>query len=517
MLKEITIQDVQELSGTFVFDRPLVIITGNNRTGKSALLNSIILDLIGFIPKLGQQPGRISRMSSGRSMAISSKHDGYELSQVWADKYAKTPVDHKFSSAELATLTPFFELTGAARSRFLLAKSGLEQQPSEVWDKIKGKLIEQKWKNSQLVVLQDLAPKEKTEFKVWIDTVIDLGKDRLKSAKSEVRGAEQVVKSATLMGATQTIEETPVSKEEEILLAEAELKGANTTVEGLAATAATDAANLRNNVTNGRRLKAELEQLELDQKKAPKCSRCGNDVACAHCETNATVENHAITAKGLAKKAAAAEWSVLKAKSDSSTSSLEAGKLLLVPIQEKLDGLRTLQNAFTASIGRKQVVSSAQTDLDALRVKADVLKDFVDSAVEVIREILDSGMVKTLERANRLITPVLGVTVEYKDNSFGYQRSTSGWVPLEVFSGIENMVFTAGMALALASATDEKILLIDELGIIVAPYKGKFLKTIRELIEQGVIAQFIGVDPTWNFKESEFIQVIRMADQPAAK
>lgn len=517
MLKSIKLKDVQGLSGTFEFLTPMTIITGKNREGKSGLLNSIVLDIVGFSPnpKIGKMPGRIKLMASGRKMKISSVHDRYSLSQTWGEKYECTPADHQFSSVELVSLNDFFQMTQKEQSRFLIRRSGHVESPLDVWTKILLGMNDRKWKTQQVVELKDLAPAADSEFRVWIESLVDNGQERLKLAKAKVKGAEQVVKSATTQGSQASVAETPVSVQTEIDQLTTEMEDVNRHLQTVAAAAATTANNLRNCLTNGKRVKGEVERLEAQQVARPKCSRCGNDVGCAHCENAAATESKELTAKKAEKTKLGDEWRALEAQNKASTINLEEERKKLLPLTEKLDGLQTRQAAYQASLGRRQVVQSAETDLEALREKSALLKDFVDVAVEVIREVLEGGMGKTLEVCNKLVNPVLGVDVQYKDGGFGYVRAGEQWVPLETFSGIENLVFNLGMAMALASDTDEKILIVDEFGIMLPEPKQATLRTIAGLIKAGVIEQFIAVDPTWalwKFPPSKQLTVITVGE-----
>jgi len=164
--------------------------------------------------------------------------------------------------------------------------------------------------------------------------------------------------------------------------------------------------------------------------------------------------------------------------------------------QEALKRLNGAANQYEAALSaRERARTEAKTILESRRAKAEVE---AYAAVVKILETIQEKAVETaigglLERVNSIAGAVLDAPLTYRDGEFG--KIVNGtWIPLTVFSGTEQAVAFAAIASALAHNSPLKLVLLDEMGRLDRENKRKFIANMIELVNKGVVDQFIGID-----------------------
>lgn len=157
------------------------------------------------------------------------------------------------------------------------------------------------------------------------------------------------------------------------------------------------------------------------------------------------------------------------------------------------DDLATVQQNIKKAAAERQseiLRKRASDELAKAKINVMVLKSTCDLFAEYRAKLVDKVFGPVISLANRVFEPVLGKPLVYRDGLIGY----GDFVPSELFSGAEEAVTFAGIALALATQCPLKIMIFDELGRLSQANKGSLIKTVLNLIKAGVIDQFIGVD-----------------------
>jgi hypothetical protein len=95
--------------------------------------------------------------------------------------------------------------------------------------------------------------------------------------------------------------------------------------------------------------------------------------------------------------------------------------------------------------------------------------------------------------ARRFTDGILKGRLEFRDGEIGYVANGQ-WVTHDTFSGTEEALAYAGLAVALAQDSPFKLVLVDELGIIDPETRVAILERMGELVADGTINQFIGAD-----------------------
>lgn len=526
MLKSISIRNLKGLSGDFEIG-PFTVITGANRSGKSALLDAITLDMLGYVPSLGRQPASTKQLASGSVMRVSSTHDGYTLVQEWGKKNTITASreNHMFADTEMISLTEFFKLTSMARTRFLLKKSGSSISRQSVWAKIVEGMLGRAYSEEQILPVAYIGQKD-IPLCDWLDFAAESSRQLSQIISAKINGAEAVVSEHTINASAGSLADSVVNVQPEIDALnkeqsswQAKLSAVSVASAKARATAAATIQEGRASVARVATAKAQLDALRKDLSSTPTCGKCGGPVACPACAGKKSSSSIAIEAKELDIKTLQAQSDKLRDRfrsEDETAKSLEADRAAVeaegAPYRSRFDELSVQQAKWHAAMGKRDSASKAESTIDELREEKRMLFDFKEISSVVIEEILSASMTETIRVANLLISPVLGITAEFQDDSFGYTHGKQ-FVSFKTLSGSEKAVFCAGIGMALTSQSEEKILLLDELGIMRDDLKAVFVKVALSLIEAGTINQCIVVDPSWKFPANPKVTVIEISNK----
>lgn len=154
------------------------------------------------------------------------------------------------------------------------------------------------------------------------------------------------------------------------------------------------------------------------------------------------------------------------------------------------------QKQFLANQGKQQQAAQGVEKLQKEQARAEVMKMAGKATAEFQSEMIDGAIGGLMGVANQFCEGVVSWRLSYRDGEIGYATEAGSWVPNDCFSGAEEALCYAAMAVALANTAKCKIVMIDELGIIDPETKAKLLNRMMELEGSGVIDQFVGCDVT---------------------
>lgn len=177
----------------------------------------------------------------------------------------------------------------------------------------------------------------------------------------------------------------------------------------------------------------------------------------------------------------------------------------------ELDALVVQQRSFDRIKLERSIQAKARLEL--VKAKADLtVKAAVLKRLEQIQtEMVEAAFGSILATANRLCAPMLNSPLEYRDGEIGRQEG-SAWVRHKTFSGTEKAIAYAAISIALASDSECRLVMVDEMGRLDPENKTKLVELADSLIAEGLIDQFIGVDATNGLdKWPEFVNVVRVA------
>ena len=163
--------------------------------------------------------------------------------------------------------------------------------------------------------------------------------------------------------------------------------------------------------------------------------------------------------------------------------------------KQKVDALELAQKRYVAATQAEAQKAQAQAELEKQKGRAAVFKQ----AVEVVRakqqKLVDGAIESLMATARKFTDGIMPGQLAYKDGELGYW-SGSTWIGHDTFSGTEEALAYAAFSVALASESEVRLVMLDELGVADKETKLRILDRMVELVEAGVVEQFIGADVT---------------------
>jgi hypothetical protein len=98
-----------------------------------------------------------------------------------------------------------------------------------------------------------------------------------------------------------------------------------------------------------------------------------------------------------------------------------------------------------------------------------------------------------LKVVNRFTSTVIEKEVVYHEGECGYWRD-GAFVSSTTFSGVEELVMYVGLCVSLASQSQNKVVVIDEMTRAIGESKRRILLRLLELVADGTIDQAIVAD-----------------------
>lgn len=167
----------------------------------------------------------------------------------------------------------------------------------------------------------------------------------------------------------------------------------------------------------------------------------------------------------------------------------------IMDLERRLTGLSAAQGEWEA--GQRMLRESAKAESDVLRLRceADVCAGAAKLLKAALVNVQDAAASSILEVCNRITDGLLSGPLGFREGQFGMMpEGTEIWVPWVSFSGTEETVAFAAMAMALAKDAPVKLVVMDELGRLEKERKAALLRRMVEAVKAGWIDQFIGID-----------------------
>lgn len=182
------------------------------------------------------------------------------------------------------------------------------------------------------------------------------------------------------------------------------------------------------------------------------------------------------------------------------TANLEVWESELTSIQKHLADLKIAEtdfNQFAALKARKEAV---EAEAIAHQVTQKIYKLAREEVVAIQQELIGDTIGAVLEKAQALTDGILIAPLQWRNGEIGMFIDQS-WASYEVFSGTEEALSFAAFSVAMAQESPIKIVLIDEMDRIKPERRLAFLQKAHELVQKGVIDQFVGVGLESNIYE----------------
>jgi len=539
------------------FTKPIVVITGDNQAGKTSILDSLTLALLGHIPRLGKTNEKLSSVIGWSGVldiqAEVTDHDfggtvkrKFRLSGNEVDGYSKKADKESLCSAAFDARS-FLSSGPTARieiiQRALGSTLGNSVSTTELRKTIQAAITEA---NGQHILTLPVALKN-----AGINECLDFW-------KSEISGQTKMLNDqiARYAGSALTNMETSDSppqysaddhskvlanrneldarlsdiddkidaKDVEIQRSQAVLEAFEFTDEEEITKLTAKLEDLRHQSIDNAGKMVECESKDSGDRK---CPTCGQGV-------RHTVEQsdewHALDEKSVEIAGAIAELEdelsrvrppEIKVKHDAIIKAGEAAILELQSLREQTLTFLDSANAALADYEAQQAAlqawdtkqqldkqvqrsrEQAETNLEAIKAaKAALDKLYKESTEKVLGPVM--GV------ANQLLVNILPRPLTHRGFNLGYWTPEEKWVPIEGFCGAEEAAATIAFTAALASTDKMKIAILDEVGNLDERILKRFIVNLEQAIKHKTLDQVFLAGVRIDLEDSELVQVISL-------
>ena len=145
---------------------------------------------------------------------------------------------------------------------------------------------------------------------------------------------------------------------------------------------------------------------------------------------------------------------------------------------------------------RSESLSEARDDLEIKCSEAERSYDNVKEVIKLIRSvqasIIDTAINGVLDTANKIAQDILPLKLCWNEDTLGSFIGDQ-FVSIDTFSGAERAVAKMGLGVALASKSNIKIALLDEVSRLDDKNTALLLRNMIQAIDDGIINQFVTV------------------------
>ena len=170
----------------------------------------------------------------------------------------------------------------------------------------------------------------------------------------------------------------------------------------------------------------------------------------------------------------------------------DAFEVAILAQDQAIAAAEDMQSRREELLKREAAETMAEAGRKELEAQVAVAREWVKILTELQTKLIDGAFLKFVENVRKFTDGLLGFTLEYRDGEIGYIRDGT-WVGHDTFSGSEQALVYAGLGVALAQASDVKVVMIDEV-LLTGDNKKKIAKRMYELVVDGIIDQFIACD-----------------------
>lgn len=163
-------------------------------------------------------------------------------------------------------------------------------------------------------------------------------------------------------------------------------------------------------------------------------------------------------------------------------------------VQKLVNDLDRRQRLFVGEQAKAGQSAKAAKQLRLSKAKQEVFARAERALFKLHEDAVHKGVKSLIETACKFTDGIMPGKLEFLEGEIGYMKNGT-WVSHEVFSGTETALAYAGFAVALNQQCPIRLVVMDELWCAgdLAP---KVVERMAQLVEEGVIDQFVGAAPT---------------------
>jgi hypothetical protein len=432
--------------------QPITIFHGENGVGKTAVLTALRLGLLGYDPRLPKKKADVfDALASGKTMNVTVVFSNGKQNVVnymlRGSSVTGTPEINVEVPSVMLDLDDFFSLSKKDRIKWLLAKC--------------------------------VSPEDQATLSKLDESILKAERD-VRDGEFSRKNLEQALQ-ARAQAAAETITKPPEDYAGRIPELSQEVGSILQRIQELyrELSAQEAAVNRLNGIVQSR-------DQAVKETPVPQCEHCHAPVR--------SMQNSVFNSFDAAITAAETTIANLRTR-EAIVADGKAAKAALGNKEIELNNMRALQSRWDQHVGQEKEASAQREKLVAVVSKLEADQGKLKTLVSERRELLQRSVGPLVQRAHLFTKPIAGIEIQWIDDEIGYfPEGSQKLVPFEVFSGREQLATVAGLGFAFSEKTPLKLVVMDEMGVLSKTSKARVIGTVRELIQQGIVDQFIGID-----------------------
>jgi len=181
-------------------------------------------------------------------------------------------------------------------------------------------------------------------------------------------------------------------------------------------------------------------------------------------------------------------------------------KYLKVDYEAKIEELNSEKEGFSVRLkelegemfkiqnmrAKSDLMKEAETKLGVAERKCNVIKSVLATVRDMRKDIVSSAVNDALSIVNAVTFGIIEENIEWDGKKMGRKINGITWVPIDTFSGAEKAVTQMGLGVALASRSNFRLAVLDEISRLDSRNQHQLFLNLNELIAQDRLDQYMG-------------------------
>ena len=158
----------------------------------------------------------------------------------------------------------------------------------------------------------------------------------------------------------------------------------------------------------------------------------------------------------------------------------------------KLEELQGKMEEIAESRAKTQQRVEIEKKLEVIEKKCRIIKSVLGTVRDMQKDIVSLAVNDALSIVNAVTFGIIGENIQWNGKKMGRTLRNDTWVPLDTFSGAEKAVTQMGLGVALASRSNFRLAVLDEISRLDSRNQRQLFLNLNSLLAQDRLDQYIG-------------------------
>ena len=163
----------------------------------------------------------------------------------------------------------------------------------------------------------------------------------------------------------------------------------------------------------------------------------------------------------------------------------------LAGFSDKLNLLRDRMNEIAGARSQQKLKEDLEVKLSRAERSYNTIKSVLKTVRDLQKDIISSAVNDAMVVVNAVTRGIVSSPIEWDGNKMGRRLKNGSWVSIDTFSGAEKAVTQMGLGVALASRSNFRLAVLDEVSRLDNANQSKLFANLNTLIDDGKLDQYI--------------------------